>query len=124
MKTILSLCFVFALTICTAQEKKDTAKVKEEDRPGPVATGKVMHLDNQHCPTVIAVVRPVQKDTLFFLPIGPGMEGFDKPGITVTFKYRKLNIKQPLGCTGLTVNVYDVKRVMPIRRRKKAPQAK
>jgi hypothetical protein len=112
------------VTICVAQEKKDTSKIKEEDRPGPIATGIVMHRDNQHCSTVIAVARPNKNDTIFFLPIGQGMEGFDRPGITVTFKYRKLNIKQPLGCTGLTVNVYDVKRVMPIRRRKKAPQAK
>jgi hypothetical protein len=124
MKTLISLSLLFAVTICAAQERKDTVKVKEEDRPGPIATGKVMHRSNKNCPTVIAVVRPTEKDTLFFLPIGTGFEGFDKPGITVTFKYRKLMIKQPLGCTGIPVNVWDVKKAVPMRHRKKSSAAK
>ncbi len=114
---------MMAATTCFAQENADTAITKSnENRPGPTATGTVIHRDNKNCPVVIRVVRTPQKDTMYYLPVSSGLAGFDKEGMRITFKYRRSMIRQPMGCTGIPVMIWDVKAVSK-KHHSKAPKA-
>ena len=105
-----------------AEEKGDTAIKKNDDRPGPSATGVIVHRENKNCSTVIMLL-PVKKDTVYFLPVSGGLEGF-KAGTKITFKYRNSMIRQPMGCTGSPVMIWDVKAMVSTKHHKTASKAK
>jgi hypothetical protein len=123
MKVLASICLMFIATMCVAQEKGDTAIKKNDDRPGPSATGVIVHRSNKNCSTVIMLL-PIKKDTVYFLPVSNGLEGFDKEGTKITFKYRRSMIRQPMGCTGTPVMLWDVKAVVSTKHHKKVSKTK
>ncbi|HTA83064.1 MAG TPA: hypothetical protein VK783_09025 [Bacteroidia bacterium] len=106
--TLLAFFTLFSLQ-CFSQQSTDSVRVNPNNRPGPSAIGTVVHIDNKNCPVAIRVIHPERKDTLYYIPIGTDIDSL--MGKRITFRFGKLMIKQPLGCTGIVARVWDVRKV-------------
>jgi len=120
MKSILFITILLFAATAFSQQNADSLKKANDNRPGPSAIGTVVHLDNKNCPTAIRVIRPERKDTMYYLPIGYDMDSL--MGKKITFRFGRLMIRQPLGCTGMVVRVWDVKAVSTVHKKKRRSQ--
>jgi len=109
MKVLFFNLFLFICVLAFAQQNADSLKRAVDNKPGPSAIGTVVHVDNKNCPVAIRVIRPERKDTLYYIPMGKDIDSL--MGKRITFRFGKLMIKQPLGCTGIVARVWDVKEV-------------
>ena len=116
MKSIFLITSLLVATAGFSQQNTDSLKKANDNRPGPSAIGTVVHLDNKNCPTAIRVVHPERKDTMYYLPIGYDMDSL--MGKKITFRFGRLMIRQPLGCTGMVVRVWNVKIVSTVHKKK------
>jgi hypothetical protein len=107
------------ISVSFAQQNTDTAKkvTLTQNRPGRTGVGTIVHRDNKHCSTVIREIRTDRKDTVYYLPMGSNLDSLYKEGTRITFKYSRLMIKQPLGCDGMVVHIWDVKEVAKTRKK-------
>jgi len=121
MRTLFSICLLFAATACVAQENADTALAKptNHDGGGRAAVGTIVHLTNKNCRTVIRYIDPTTKDTMVYLPMGDAIKPYDKVGTTISFTYRRSLIRQPFGCTGMPVMISNIKVMHKVKHHKK-----
>ena len=117
MKAVFFNLFLLVCVSGFAQQNADSLKKAADNRPGPSAIGTVVHVDSKNCPIEIRVIRPERKDTLYYIPIGTDMDSL--VGERITFRFGRLMIKQPLGCAGMVVRVWDVKKVSTTHKKRK-----
>ena len=110
MKSTLIVALLLVATICFAQAKKDTTASKPNTgRQRNRAIGKVIHDSNKNCSTLIQIVDKEKKDTTYYIPMSAGIDTL--VGSTISFNYGRLMIRQPLGCTGTPVRIWNVQKV-------------
>lgn len=109
------ILFGIAITGFSQQNADSANKTKNHPEPAenkwrntPVK-GIVVRNDNKNCAVVIDVFPPGKNDTIIFLPMGRNLDTLI--GSKISFNAGRLMIRNPIGCTGIPVRIWNVKKL-------------